>query len=91
MSVLYEDRRSRVDEPPAKRPRSRARPPINIQDSFLFGSLKEHQRVVVALLKGDLIQGRILRFDRYAIVVDDGTQESLIYKHAIACIARACA
>ena len=62
--------------PPAKRP-------INIQDSFLFGSLKEGKTLVFALVTGKQIKGQIKRFDRYALVVETGTQEYLIYKHAI--------
>ena len=45
--------------------------------------------MVVALLTGKIIQGRIARFDRYAVVIDDGVRERFLYKHAIACIARA--
>ena len=66
-------------------PRSRPAPkrPINIQDSFLFGSLKEGRLLVFALVTEKQIKGRLRRFDRYAVVVDDGAREILIYKHAI--------
>ncbi len=64
------------NRPPAKRP-------INIQDSFLFGSLKEAKVLVFALVTGKQLKGTIKRFDRYAVVVDDGQQDILIYKHAI--------
>ena len=88
MSVRFEAPRHHLSPPPERRSRSRPRP-INVQDSFLFGSLKENQPVVVALLTGKMIQGRIARFDPYLLLNDDGVQEILIYKHAIACIARA--
>ena len=69
----------------AREPRSRtpAKRPINIQDSFLFGSLKEGKTLVFALVTGRQIKGQIRRFDRYALVVESGSQEFLIYKHAI--------
>lgn len=64
------------------------RPPINIQDSFLFQSLKEGRRLNVLLLTGKAFNGtRIKRFDRYAVILDAGVQEVLVYKHAIAMIA----
>ena len=65
------------------RGRAPAKRPINIQDSFLFGSLKEGKVLVFALVTGKQIKGQIKRFDRYAVVVDTGGQEVLIYKHAI--------
>ncbi len=68
---------------PSPRGRPAAKRPINIQDSFLFGSLKEGRILVFALVTGKQIKGMIKRFDRYAVVVDDGAQDILIYKHAI--------
>lgn len=68
---------------PGSRNRPPAKRPINIQDSFLFGSLKEGKVLVFALVTGKQLKGLIKRFDRYAVVVDDGTQDILIYKHAI--------
>ena len=59
---------------------------INIQDGFLFQSLKEASTMSFQLVTGKLIKGRLRRFDRFAVVVDTGTQELLIYKHAIATI-----
>ena len=62
---------------------SASRPPINIQDSFLFGSLKERRVLAFSLVTGKALKGHIVRFDRYAILVDTGPQEVLVYKHAI--------
>lgn len=61
---------------------------INIQDGFLFQNLKEGHPMLVELMTGRSITGRLKRFDRFAIVVemDDG-KELLIYKHAIGTIA----
>ena len=68
---------------PGPRSRPPSRKPINIQDSFLFGSLKEGKVLVFALVTGKQLKGQIKRFDRYAVVVDDGAQDVLLYKHAI--------
>jgi host factor-I protein len=62
---------------------------INIQDGFLFQSLKEAREMRVALVTGEQLSGRLRRFDRFAIVLEKDGQETLIYKHAIATIAAA--
>lgn len=59
---------------------------INIQDGFLFQSLKEAQLMDVALTTGAQMRGRVKRFDRFAIILETEDRELLIYKHAIATI-----
>lgn len=59
---------------------------INIQDGFLFQNLKEAKPLVFDLVNGQRLNGRLKRFDRFAVVVDTGSQEILVYKHAIAMI-----
>jgi host factor-I protein len=60
---------------------------INIQDGFLFQSLKEGQPMYVELVTGHPLIGRLKRFDRFAVVLESEGKEILIYKHAIATIA----
>ncbi len=71
MSVRFEDPQPHFGElyEPLKRPRTK---PINFQDSFLFGSLKDGRVLAFALVTGKAFKGQIKRFDRYAVVVDDG-------------------
>ena len=88
MSVRYVDPKPRV-EVPDDRPRRPRTKPINIQDGFLFGSLKEGRELAFALVTGKAIKGLIKRFDRYVVVVESGSQEILIYKHAIVGITEA--
>lgn len=59
---------------------------INIQDGYLFQSLKEARHMIFELVNGKHLQGRLKRFDRFTIVVDTGSQEILVYKHAISTI-----
>lgn len=59
---------------------------INIQDGFLFQNLKEAQVLVVELINGKSLVGRLKRFDRFAVVIENESGESLVYKHAIATI-----
>lgn len=65
------------------------KPSINIQDGFLFQSLKDSRAMSVELITGKRLDGRIRRFDRFAVVVETGGREVLVYKHAIATIAAA--
>jgi host factor-I protein len=60
---------------------------INIQDGFLFQSLKTSQLMSCELVNGRSLEGRIKRFDRFAVVFERGGEEILVYKHAIATIA----
>ncbi len=72
---------------PARPVHRRARPKhANIQDSFLFASLKEARLLAFALVNGQAIAGRIKRFDRYALLVESRGGKTLLYKHAIVAI-----
>ncbi len=62
---------------------------INIQDGYLFQSLKEGRQMSFELVSGKRLQGRLKRFDRFAIVVDTGAQEIMLYKHAVSHITEA--
>ncbi|HYU35885.1 MAG TPA: RNA chaperone Hfq [Thermoanaerobaculia bacterium] len=62
---------------------------INIQDGYLFQSLKEGQTMYVELITSKSLLGRLKRFDRFAVVIESEGKEILIYKHAIATIAAA--
>ena len=62
---------------------------INIQDGFLFQSLKEGRTMDVQLVTGHHILGRLKRFDRFAVVVEREDKEILVYKHAISTVAPA--
>jgi host factor-I protein len=59
---------------------------INIQDGFLFQSLKVAQVMVVELVTGRHLEGRLKRFDRFALVLETEGREVLVYKHAVATI-----
>ncbi len=63
------------------------KPSINIQDGFLFQSLKDGRPMSVELVTGKVLEGKIRRFDRFAVVVEVAGREVMVYKHAIATIA----
>jgi len=62
---------------------------INIQDGFLFQSLKESRLMEFELVTGRKLTGRLKRFDRFAVVVEFEGTEILVYKHAISTVSPA--
>ncbi len=60
------------------------KPSINIQDGFLFQSLKDGRAMSIELVTGKHLEGKIRRFDRFAVVVELAGREVMVYKHAIA-------
>jgi host factor-I protein len=62
---------------------------INIQDGYLFQSLKEGQTMYLELVTGRHLLGRLKRFDRFAVVLESDGKEVLVYKHAIATLTAA--
>ena len=64
------------------------KPSINIQDGFLFQSLKDGRAMSIELVTGKRLEGKIRRFDRFAVVVEIAGREVMVYKHAIATIAQ---
>jgi host factor-I protein len=58
----------------------------NIQDAFLNTARRERASVVVHLLHGATLTGRIKSFDKFSILLDVSSQDFLIFKHAVATI-----
>jgi host factor-I protein len=58
----------------------------NIQDVFLNYVRREKLIVTVRMMDGTELEGRIKNFDRFAVVIDHGGADHMIFKHAIAAI-----
>ncbi len=58
----------------------------NIQDAFLNTARRERFNVIVHLLHGATLSGRIKSFDKFSVLLDVSSQDFLIFKHAIATI-----
>ena len=58
----------------------------NIQDVFLNYVRREKLTVTIRMMDGSEIEGRIKNFDRFALVLDQGGTDHMIFKHAIAAI-----
>jgi RNA chaperone Hfq len=59
---------------------------INIQDGFLFHSLRSGSTIAVQLTTGERLEGKLKRFDRFAIILDLSGLEVMVYKHGIVSI-----
>ena len=60
---------------------------INIQDGYLFHSLKSDRELSVQLVTGSTISGKLKRFDRFALILESAGHEVMIYKHGIVSVA----
>jgi host factor-I protein len=61
---------------------------MNVQDHFLNTLRKEGQRIIITLLDGTKVEGKISGFDTFSIIIDDGTKSKLLYKHAISMLTK---
>ncbi|CAN5871600.1 RNA chaperone Hfq [soil metagenome] len=61
----------------------------NIQDAFLNTLRREKATVTVYLLNGAKLMGKIKSFDKFSVLMESGSQEQLIFKHAISTISHA--
>ncbi len=60
----------------------------NIQDAFLNSARRERISVVIHLLQGTTLSGRIKSFDKFSVLLDVGGQDFLIFKHSISTISQ---
>lgn len=60
----------------------------NIQDAFLNSARRERITVVIHLLQGATVAGRIKSFDKFSVLLDVGGPDVLIFKHAISSISQ---
>ncbi len=62
--------------------------PQNIQDAFLNTVRREKTTIIIYLLNGAKLTGRIRSFDKFSVLLESGAQEQLIFKHAISTISQ---
>lgn len=60
----------------------------NIQDAFLNSARRERIAVVVHLLQGATLSGRIKSFDKFSVLLDVGGQDVLVFKHSISTVSQ---
>jgi host factor-I protein len=62
--------------------------PQNIQDAFLNTVRREKTTVIIYLINGAKLTGRIRSFDKFSILLESGAQDQLVFKHAISTISQ---
>ena len=62
--------------------------PQNIQDAFLNTVRREKTSVMIYLVNGAKLTGRIRSFDKFSILLESGPHDQLIFKHAISTISQ---
>ena len=67
-------------------PRSSSPAQPNIQDAFLNFARRDRIAVTIYLMDGRHFEARIKHFDKFAVVVEVGGHDQLIFKHAISTI-----
>lgn len=60
----------------------------NIQDAFLNTARREKQGIMIHLMHGATLTGRIKSFDKFSVLLDVGGQDFLIFKHAISTVSQ---
>ena len=60
----------------------------NIQDAFLNTARRERFSIIIHLLHGATLSGRIKSFDKFSVMLDVGGQDVLIFKHSISTISQ---
>ena len=61
-------------------------PAINIQDNVLQYLKDNKELIKIFLMKGFQIQGTILDFDTFVVLLESEGKKQLIYKHAVSTI-----
>jgi host factor-I protein len=62
--------------------------PQNIQDAFLNTVRRDKTTVMIYLVNGAKLTGRIRSFDKFSVLLETGSTEQLIFKHAISTISQ---
>ncbi len=57
-----------------------------LQEQFLNTLRKEKVRVIIYLVNGVKLEGKIRYFDTFTILLKEGPRQILVYKHAITTI-----
>jgi len=63
-----------------------SKPAQNIQDTFLNTVRKDKSPITVYLVSGVKLTGKIRSFDKYSVLLENNSQEQLIFKHAISTV-----
>nr|WP_314445004.1 RNA chaperone Hfq [uncultured Sphingomonas sp.] len=54
-----------------------------LQDLFLAAAIRERSAMTVFLVNGVMLQGEVVAFNRFSMLLGRGNQVQLVYKHAV--------
>jgi host factor-I protein len=61
--------------------------PLNIQNTFFNQARKDRAKVTVYLTNGIKLVGRIKSFDKFTVILESGSGDQMVFKHAISTVA----
>lgn len=54
-----------------------------LQDRFLAAAIRQREPMTVFLVNGVMLQGEVVAFNRFSMLLGRGDQVQLVYKHAV--------
>jgi host factor-I protein len=54
-----------------------------LQDLFLAAAIRQREAMTVFLVNGVMLQGEVVAFNRFSMLLGRGDQVQLVYKHAV--------
>jgi host factor-I protein len=54
-----------------------------LQDLFLAAATRDSERMTLFLVNGVMLQGTVVGFDQFSLILERGGQIQLVYKHAL--------
>lgn len=54
-----------------------------LQDLFLAASIRQREPMTVFLVNGVMLQGEVVAFNRFSMLLGRGSEVQLVYKHAV--------
>src|SRR5450755_900416 len=58
----------------------------NVQDTYFNSVRKDKTPLTIYLVNGVRVHGRIRSFDKFSVLLENGEQEQLVFKHAISTV-----
>lgn len=58
----------------------------NVQDTYFNTVRKDKTPLTIYLVNGVRVHGRIRSFDKFSVLLENGDQEQLVFKHAISTV-----
>jgi host factor-I protein len=56
---------------------------VTLQDRFLTAAIRQNEAMTVFLVNGVMLQGEVLAFNRFSMLLGRRGQMQLVYKHAV--------